>query len=363
MSRALSVAVVALSVIEPRHAAFVLVRNRESSIGVKRQNQFDVGEGEGGGPSDDPLLMLTAQQLSASLQLRLAVANTSPALYGCKQATALHLASCMKGLDEKQKLSDDYLRNPEIVSDVLSRCTGADLSATYPSSSSSSSKQAAVVFTMASSIAAELRSGTHRASSSSADHRLHSSYSPQGGRGVLQGSRTSLHPWTPLLDGLALFDDSSQNWALHRAAFEGVVEERIMEIPSALVESYRSAGGDMAFLLKLLISHGYLLDVCLLTTSLVQSKGESINQRSSGSGGGSSSSSSKSRLPLPYTVIDAVITSSKNYLSHSLEHVTSVELYNEHEVTRKLLRTAVTQLENAVKQHFKLLLAAEIKSK
>jgi hypothetical protein len=362
MSRALSVAVVALSVIEPRHAAFVLVRNRDSSVGVKRQNQFDVGDGEGGGgPSDDPLLMLTAQQLSASLQLRLAVANTTPALHGCKQATALHLASCMKGLDEKQKLSDDYLRNPEIVSDVLSRCTGADLSTTYPSSSSSSSKQAAVVFTIASSIAAELRSGTHRASSSSADHRLHSSYSPQGGRGVLQGSRTSLHPWTPLLDALALFDGSSQNWALHRAAFEGVVEERIMEIPSALVESYRSAGGDMAFLLKLLMSHGYLLDVCRLTTSLVQSKGESINQRSSGSG--SSSSSSKSKLPLPYTVIDAVITSSKNYLSHSLEHITSVELYNEHEVTRKLLGTAVTQLENAVKQHFKLLLAAEIKSK
>lgn len=359
MSRALSVAVVALSVIEPRHAAFVLVRNRETSICVKRQNQFDVGEGEQGGPSDDPLLMLTAQQLSASLQL--AVTNTSPALFGCKQATALHLSSCMKGLDEKQKLSDDYLRNPEIVSDVLSRCTGADLSTTYPSSSSSSSKQAAVVFTMASSIAAELRSGIHRASSSSADHRLHSSYSPQGGRGVLQGSRTSLHPWTPLLDALALFDDSSQNWALHRAAFEGVVKERIMEIPSALVQSYRSAGGDMAFLLKLLMSHGYLLDVCRLTTSLVQSKGDSIGQRNSGSG--SSSSSSKSRLPLPYTVIDAVITSSKNYLSHSLEHVTSVELYNEHEVTRKLLRTAVTQLENAVKQHFKLLLAAEINSK
>lgn len=355
-------AVVALSVIEPRHAAFVLVRNRESSIGFKRQNQFDEGEVGGGGeaPSDDPLVMLTAQQLSASLQLRFAVTSMTPALHGCKQATALNLSSCLAKLDEKQKLTDDYLRSPEITSDILSRCTGADLSVAYPSSSSSSSsssKQAAVVFTMASSIASELRSGTHRVNSSSADHRLHSLYSPQGGRGSHQGSRSSLHPWTPLLDALALFDDSSHNWALHRAAFEGVIKERVIEIPSSLVQSYRCAGGDMAFLLRLLMSHGYLLDVCRLATSLVQSNGEPISQLNSGS------RSSKCRLPLPYTVIDAVITSSKAYLSQSLEHITSVELYNEHEVMRKLLRTSVTQLENAIRQHFKLILAAELKTK
>ena len=359
-------AVVALSVIEPRHAAFVLVRNRESSIGYKRPNQFSEGEGGGGGggeaPSDDPLVMLTAQQLSASLQLRLAVTSMTPALHGCKQATALNLSSCLAKLDEKQKLTDDYLRSPEITSGILSRCTGADLSVTHPSSSSSSSsssKQAAVVFTMASSIASELRSGTHRVNSSSADHRLHSLYSPQGGRGSHQGSRSSLHPWTPLLDALALFDDSSQNWALHRAAFEGVIKERVIEIPSSLVQSYRRAGGDMAFLLRLLMSHGYLLDVCRLATSLVQSNGEPISQHNSGS----SSRSSKCRLPLPYTVIDAVITSSKSYLSQSLEQITSVELYNEHEAMRKLLRTSVTQLENAVRQHFKLILAAELKTK
>lgn len=353
-------AVVALSVIEPRHAAFVLVRNRDSSIRFRRQNQFSVCEGEGGeAPSDDPLVMLTAQQLSASLQLRLAVTSVTPALHGCKQATALNLSSCLGKLDEKQKLTDDYLRSPEITSDILSRCTGADLLVAYPSSSSSSSssKQAAVVFTVASSIVLELRSGTHRVNSSSADHRLHSLYSPQGGRGSHQGSRSSLHPWTPLLDALALFDDFSQNWALHRAAFEGVIKERVIEIPSSLVQSYRRAGGDMAFLLRLLMSHGYLLDVCRLATSLVQSNGEPICQVSSGS------RSSKCKLPLPYTVIDAVITSSKAYLSQSLEHITSVELYNEHEVMRKLLRTSVTQLENAIRQHFKLILAAELKTK
>ena len=351
-------AVVALSVIEPRHAAFVLVRNREASLGFQKRNQFGTGEGvEGEAPSDDPLVMLTAQQLSASLQLRLAVTGMTPALYGCKQATALNLSSCLERLDEKQKLLDDYLRSTEVASEILSRCTGADLSVTSPSSSSSS-KQAGVVFAIASSIASELRSGVHKVSSRSADHRLHSNYSPQGGRGVLQKSQSSLHPWTPLLDALALFDDSSQNWSLHRAAFEGVVKERIMEIPSALVESYRSAGGDMAFLLRLLMSHGYLLDVCRFATSLVQSRGESINQPCSDS----SSSSSKCRLPLPYTVIDAVITSCKTYLSQTLEHVTSVELYKEHEIMRKVLRTGVTLLENAIRQHFKRILAAEIKS-
>jgi hypothetical protein len=347
--RALSVAVTALSVIEPQHAAFVLLRTRAPSSNNDRMYDASMGEYEEKGPdlSDDPLSMRSVQQLSAYLQLRIAASMlTHSHADGSKEATALHLAIILDELEASEKPVVDPSSGYSASSNVLTRCAGQRHPKGHPSSSSG---RASVIFSMASSAAARHVQISTRSGSSRANHRLQSEYSPQGGRGM-KGSTSTLHHWTPLLDALALFDTPGLNWALHLAAFEGVLSERILEVPPALVESYRNAGGDMAALLRLLLAHGHLLESSYLATSLVEAHG-----------GVKSSNSNKQSKIVPYNVIDEVIIAAKRFISFiSTAATTTQDLRVAKERERNALQSQVLKLEKAIKQHFILILAAEI---
>ena len=342
-------AVTALSVIEPQHAAFVLLRTRTPSSSNERLYDTSMGEDEEKGPdlSDDPLSMRSVQQLSAYLQLRIAASMlTSTHADGSKEATALHLAITLEELEASEKPLVDSSSGYSVSSNVLARCAGQRHPKGYPSSSSG---RARVIFSMASSAAARHVQMSAHSGSSSADHRLQSEYSPQGGCGM-KGLTSTLHQWTPLLDTLALFDTPGLNWALHQAAFEGVLSERILEVPPALVESYRNAGGDMAALLRLLLAHGHLLEASYLATSLLELHGSA-----------KTSTNNKQSQIVPYNVIDEVIIAARQFISLISAAVTTTEdLRVAKGRERNALQSQVFKLEKAIKQHFILILAAEI---
>lgn len=342
-------AVTALSVIEPQHAAFVLLRTRTASSSNEKLYDASVGEDEEKGEdlSDDPLSMRSVQQLSVHLQLRVAASMlTNTHADGSREATALHLAIILEELEASEKPLVDSSTGYSASYNILTRCAGRQNPKGHPSSSWG---RAGVIFSMASSAAARHVQMSASSGSSSANHRLQSEHSPQGGRG-LKGSAPTLHQWTPLLDALALFDTPGLNWALHLAAFEGVLSECILEVPPALVESYRNAGGDMAALVRLLLAHGHLLEAIYLATSLIESHG-----------GAKSCKGSKQSQIVPYNVIDEVIIAARRFISlTTTAPLTTEDLRVAKERERKALQSQVLKLEKAVKQHFILILAAEI---
>ena len=352
-------AVAALSVLRPQQSAFVLLRKALSSSN-KRQHSSTVGENEEKGEGEDRskvtsdrVEMCTLQQLSASLQLRSAASKMNQTgIRGDNETAALHLAVCLEELGEsdRQLVDSDGTRFAEI----FSRCTGGKYPKSNHLSSSSSSERAAVIQCMAATAAA-MRDQSTVSERSSRDHRLLSEYSPQAGRGLTRCSgRSTLHPWTPLLDVLSFLDTPSVNWALHRAAFDGVLSETALEVPAALVSSYRTAGGDMGMLLRVLLSRGRLLEACHLATELVRSHSEknaTIIPRED----------KRRNVIIPYKTIDEVIIASRRYDTLTTNALaSSIDQQRQRERVMASLKAELSQLEGALKRHFTLILAAEI---
>ena len=350
-----------MSAIKPRVGAYVLLRTEAtSSVGNKRSFSTTV-EGNDSTkllPSYDHLSMRTVQQLSASLQLRLALSNVHKSgTRGGREFTALHLAVCLDELEDSDMLllEQDGM-NP---SEILSLCLGEKYfngSGFPPSASSSLSRsyRSYVIFAIASATVLSQQYGS--SSSSSNDYRLHSPYTPKGtgsGRGTLVGSSSSIN-WSPLLDALAYLDSSSVNWSLHRSAFEGILKEGIHELPPLLVASYCSSGGDMGALLRMLLSHGHLLESCRTAKQLVEAYnvGKSTNMPSA--------EKSKNQI-IPYKVIDEIILAARKYFQlSSLAVVSSLEEEIQRERSRNELKSHLIQLETSIRRHFTLILAAEI---
>ena len=363
--RALSVAVAALSVLKPQQAQFVLLRTKSSHGSNKRQYSATLGDDEEKlsdtiGPSYDHLLMRTAQQLSVSLQLRSALSKINESgIRGGRESTALHLAISLDELEVNDRLAIEAEGlNPY---DIINSCLPERESrgSTSVSSSSASSFKSTVISAIgsAASLHQHTTASSSSSSSSSTDHRLHSQYSPQGGRGLTQCQASSLqHPWTPLLEALAFLDTASTNWTLHRAAFEGILAERTVGLPSALISSYRSVGGDEAALLRILLAHGHLLEACYLATRLIQSHTEQSSSHQGRVIG-------KGNKIIPYKTIDELIISSRKYFSLiSYNSITSDEEKREYDQANNWLKSQVSQLENALKMHFVSVLSAEITS-
>ena len=358
--RALSVAVVALSAMKPQVGAYVLLRTKAMSlVGNKRPFSTTVEENDSTKllPSYDHLSMRTVQQLSASLQLRLALSKVNEAdNRGGKDFTALHLAVCLDELEDSDMLllEEDGM-NP---SEILSSCLGEKYlnGSGFPTSASlSRSYRSYVIYAIAS--ATVLSQQYDSSSGSSNDYRLHSPYTPKGnGSGnfpPLVGSSSSIN-WSPLLDALAYLDSSSVNWSLHRSAFEGILKEGIHELPPVLVASYCSSGGDMGVLLRMLMSHGYLLEACRTAKQLMEAYdvGKSTNMPSA--------EKSKYQI-IPYKVIDEIVLATRKYFQlSSLAVVSSLEEEIQRERSRSELKSHLIQLETAIRRHFTLILAAEI---
>ena len=359
---ALSVAAVALAVIEPQHSAFVLVRSRAASAKNSRShNSYDDNEemmveqqSQSLNPSDDPLTAHTVHQLSAALHLRLTAAHSSASSSKerergsereSKQSTALHLSVTLEELSGMNQLRGDFSAGPDSSTDIINRCCYA---AVPPGQPSSSSGRSAVVYSLAADIVAEQRQRHEGVRSSGADDRLHSMYSPQGGGGLSssEGCKFDPHPWNQLLDILSYFDSPAQNWDLHRSAIEGALKAGIQEVPHALVLSYWRAGGDMGALLRVLMEHGHLLEACALGACMVTAESPSL------------SIVSNPKIIVPYTILDKVIIASNKFIS-LLQSSSDISPDRQRQIEE--LACSIANLERALMKHFNSLLEAELR--
>jgi hypothetical protein len=345
--------VVALSAVTPRDAAFVLTRIQTPSSSNKRPHSVITDEEKGingtepsGVESSDILVMRTITQLSTLQQARGVILNNERIARGGQEgsrlSSALHLAigleECGQGLEDKA----DIKLAKDAIAECISKYIPVDIS-------SSSSAVAPVIFSIAAAISRQYQQ-YNDSTSSNHDERLRLQYGPQGGQG-LRSQTASLNMWTPLLDYLAFLDTPSQNWALYRAAFEGALHDDILpSMPIALISSFSDAGGDMAVLIRILMSHGHLSQACHTVSSVISSAIE---------GNGSSREFQKKKI-IPYIVIDEVIVACKKYFLLIDASESSPEEKSEVDRTTKSIRFEHSQLEKILKTYFMMILSEEM---
>lgn len=359
--------------------------------------------------SSDILSMKTVQQLSTSLHLRLLSLlneknkrnppfNTTGSLIDNdnKLYSALYAALSLEKL-QQQEINNDFKEiNSSNVYNIIVECIAIKIPKEFKFSGN---KVAEIIFNLAvnASIKQNYYNTTNTPSnitnnsdnsidSSSSiiisgscnhDEKLHSKLSVQGGKGLMSSNNktfpTSLDIWTPLIDLLAYLDSSGSNWLLHQVAIEGVLYLQILPyIPLVLVKSYSNCHGDIAVLLRVLLSKGQLSEACYLAATFISehthdnmnitNSSNNINSIDSNSNNNNiiMESSQKSQT-VPYTVIDEIIIATKKYFLLYENKFFSKELKENQKLIYLKLKSDFLLLEKNLEKYFTMVLAMEMK--